>query len=160
VTLEETESRLLAPRDADEVGRALIDFTRGRTEHGVLFQIRRVLAAGWFAQGPAEEGLQELKIVLDRPSIFVALREGTPMHRGPLTELVAHQSLHEKLGPAADRDLLALPLNVRSRLVAVLLATPMEAAFDPKTVADLRHAVAKASIALELCIMRNKLKKA
>jgi len=160
LALDEAERRLMAPEEASLVGRTLVDFTRYRAETGVVFQVKKGEAIGWFAQGPGAEKLEELRVRLDRPSLFVALREGAAQHRGPLGDLFAHAPLRALLGDGANREVLALPLAVRERVVAVLLVVPGEPSLDTDFVADLQRITAKAAIALELCIMRNKLKRA
>ncbi len=154
------EQRLMNPDDADAVGRALIDAMAGRCGAAALFRQRGKELAGWFAHGLDAERLAALRVPLDRPSIFLTLREGAALHRGPLAELPAHLELIGLLGPRARQDLLALPLRVRDRLVAVLLVVPEAAAARSAQLAELQSLVTKASIALELCIMRKKLHRA
>lgn len=154
------EQRLMNPEDADAVGRALIDAMAGRCGAAALLRQHGKDLAGWFAHGLDAERLASLRVPLDRPSIFLTLREGAALHRGPLAELPAHLELIGLLGPLASHDLLALPLRVRDRLVAVLLVAPAGAAPRAQQLADLQSLVAKASIALELCIMRKKLHRA
>ncbi|HSM14516.1 MAG TPA: hypothetical protein VLA66_10665 [Thermoanaerobaculia bacterium] len=160
LAIDEAERRLMAPEEAALVGRTLVDFTRYRAETGVVFQVKKGEAIGWFAQGPQAEKLEALRVRLDRPSLFVALREGATQHRGPLGDLFAHAPLRALLGDGADREVLALPLAVRERVVAVLLVVPGEPSLEADFVSDLQRITAKAAIALELCIMRNKLKRA
>ena len=153
------EKRLLDPATADDVGRVLIDFAASRTAACVLFQVRRVEAAGWMGHGVDDDEVRRLHVRLDRPSLFVALREGSAFHRGPLPDLTAHAPLREALGELAVREVLALPLRVRGRLVGALVAVPPAASFGGSDLAELQLVVALAAHALELCVLRQKLRK-
>lgn len=158
-TVEDIEHRLLDPSDADAVAETVIEFARTRTATCALFQVRRLEAAGWMGHGVDPARLSLTKIRLDRPSIFLALREGAPFHRGPLADLAEHQSLRALLGEAAAQETLAVPLRMRDRLVGVLAATPRAVGEGGAELADLQRLAALAAHALELCILRRKLRK-
>ena len=163
-TLAEAERRLLEPEDPDAVGATLVDFAAACVGPVALFQVRKNEVVGWSGKGLDATRLKALRVPLDRPSLFFALHEGAAIHLGPLADLPAHVALRALLGAsAAGGDLVALPLRVRDRLVSVLLVAPAagaHAAPGGKLLAELQRIVAKASIALELCIMRKKLRKA
>ena len=159
-SLEGAERLLLNPGDADRVGRILVDFASGRAAAAALFQIRKSEISGWYGYGVDPDRLDAFHLEFDQPSLFVALRDGAALHRGPLPDLVAHRQIHDLFGTAGDSDLTGLPLRVRDRLVAVLLVAPAAGATPTEALSELQRVVAKASIALELCIMRKKLRKA
>jgi hypothetical protein len=159
-TIEGAERLLLNPEDADAVGRTLVDFAAGIASAVALFQIRKSEICGWFGEGVDPTRLASFRLDFEQPSLFVALRDGAALHRGPLPDLAAHQELHDLFGAAGGADLTGLPLRVRDRLVAVLLVAPASGAHPTEALPELQRIVAKASIALELCIMRKKLRKA
>jgi hypothetical protein len=158
--LDEAERRLLEPEDAEAIGRVVIDAMPGRVRAAALFRTKKQEIRGWLGHALDGDRLESIRVPLDRPSIFFTLREGAPLLRGPLTELPAHAELRGLLGSAAASDLVVLPLRVRERLAGALLVVPDPAAPAGDTLADLQSLVAKASIALELCIMRKKLHRA
>ena len=160
LTLASAERRLHEPEDADAVAAALVEFAADRLPVVALFQVRRSVVTGWLGSGMDDERLEDYKLRLDQPSLFFALNEGAPLHRGPLAELPAHVELNALLGEAAVGDLAGLPLRVRGKLVAVLLVATAAGPIAPATTAELQRLVTKASLALELCVMRNKLEKA
>ncbi len=160
LALGDVEARLMNPRDADAVGEVVIQAMQGRCAAAALLRVRKNSLDGWHAHGLDAVRLRAMRLPLDQPSIFLTLREGAPLHRGPLAELPAHLEMIGLLGEAAHRDLVALPMRVRERLVAVLLIVPEGASVSPAVLRELQSVTAKASIALELCIMRKKLHRA
>jgi hypothetical protein len=160
LTLASAERRLHEPEDADAVAAALVEFAADRLPVVALFQVRRSVVTGWLGSGIDEDRLESYRLRLDQPSLFFALNEGAPLHRGPLAELPAHVELNALLGKAAVGDLAGLPLRVRGRLVAVLLVASAAGPMPAAATAELQRLVTKASLALELCVMRNKLEKA
>ncbi len=154
------EHRLQHPADADDVGGALVEIAATRSRLAALFQIRKSEVAGWFGHAVDPIRLGAFRLKLDRPSLFVALREGAAFHRGPLPELPAHSGLRVLLGADAATEVLVLPLRVRNRLIGALLVVPTDQLPDHDPLAELERVVAKASSALELCIMRRKLENA
>ena len=159
LTLASAERRLHEPEDADAVAAALVEFAADRLPVVALFQVRRSVVTGWLGSGVDDERLEDYRLRLDQPSLFFALNEGAPLHRGPLAELPAHVELNALLGKAAMGDLAGLPLRVRGKLVAVLLVASAAGPLAPDTTKELQRLVTKASLALELCVMRNKLEK-
>jgi hypothetical protein len=158
--LDEAERRLLELEDAEAIGRVLIEAMSGRVKAAALFRTKRQEIQGWLGHGFDAERLESIRVPLDRPSIFFTLREGAPLLRGPLAELPAHAELRGLLGSSVGSDLVVLPLRVRERLAGALLVVPDAGSPSGDTLADLQSLAAKASIALELCIMRKKLHRA
>jgi hypothetical protein len=151
---------MLEPEDADAVATALVEFAGDRMPVVALFQVRRSVVAGWLGSGIDEERLERFRLRLDQPSLFVSLNEGASLHRGPLADLPAHAELGALLGAASAGDLAGFPLRVRGRLVAALLVASAAARLAPEAAVELQRLAAKASMALELCVMRMKLEKA
>ncbi len=154
------EERLVEPADRDAVAAALIDFIRGRFERALLLMVRRDEAVGWAGFGAGESAdPSDVKVPLGEPSVIVALRDGTPHHRGALAPLPAHDPLDRWLSARNALDLLALPLKVRDRLVGAILVANQGAPFDPAAVDELHRLALRASMALELLVLRQKLRR-
>jgi hypothetical protein len=157
LSLEQAEARLLEPAHRDEVARTLVEFARGRSEAALLLVVRRDEAAGWLAAipGRGEEAWRSFRLRMNEPSMLLALREGVPYYRGPLPPLRAHDGLAALLGDSGRAEILALPLHVRQRLVGVLVTAAR--GYAPATVDQFRRVTSKASVALEMLVLRQKL---
>lgn len=160
LTIDAAEGRLLEPQDKDTVAAALVDFAATRAAAVALFQVRKDEVAGWAGTGVDAARLARFRVGLARPSLFIALQKGASVHRGPIGDLAEDADLRALFGARASGDLVGLPLRIRERLVGVLLVAPAEGSVELDVLAELQRVVAKASIALELCIMRKKLRKA
>lgn len=122
--------------------------------------VRRDEAVGWAGFGAGESAdPSDVKVPLGEPSVIVALRDGTPHHRGALAPLPAHDPLDRWLSARNALDLLALPLKVRDRLVGAILVANQGAPFDPAAVDELHRLALRASMALELLVLRQKLRR-
>ncbi len=157
--IEEAEARLRDLSGRDEIGQLLLEYARGRVASALLLMVRRDEAAGWLGFGPGldDESVESCKVELNTPSFVRALRDGAPSHRGALAEMPAHAEIRAMLGTNWATDLLALPLRMRERLVAVLIVTLEEGEFSPSQIEELARLVDKASVALELLVLKQKL---
>ncbi|MEO8275984.1 MAG: hypothetical protein ABI639_07160 [Thermoanaerobaculia bacterium] len=166
LTVDEAEQRLVRPDQRDDVARALLDFAAGRVERAVLFVVRKEEIAAWLWAGPGIDAprLAALRLRLQQPSVFVGVKLTGTIYRGKLAAMPAHLALADCFQPhAITGSVLAIPIKVKERLVAVLLLEPTigsDVALAAAELADLRRVVAKAEIGFELCIMQSKLRKA
>jgi hypothetical protein len=161
--LPDAEQLLLDPKDRDDVARTVLDFAATRVRRAVALVVRKqeITAWVWVGEGLHGPRLAAWRVGLEEPSILVALQKGSDMFRGALPPVPAHRELLAAFDPPpVTDDLVALPLRVRGRLVAVLLVEPLGERLDDATLSELQRITAKAAIAFELCIMRAKLRKA
>ena len=159
LSLEQAEKRLNEPAGRDAVADLLIEFARSRAAAALLLMVRRDEATGWRGSIPGRDdaAVHAYRLSLAQASLVLALREGVPYYRGPLPPLTAHGPLAELLGDAARGEILGLPLRVRQRMVAVLIVAGGETPLSPATVDELRRLANKASMSLELLVLRQKL---
>jgi hypothetical protein len=160
IGFEEAERLLNEPADRDAVATVLLDFIAPRFERAVLLMVRRDEATGWVGTGAGESAdPASIRISLEEPSVLQALRDGASSHRGGLAPLPAHGGLDRWLSASNAIDLLALPLRVRERLVGAIFVANQGVPFDPGAVDELQRMATKASMALELLVLRQKLRR-
>jgi len=141
--------------DRDEVGDVLVSFLRQELDRVLLFGVRRNTVVGWAGDG---EGLDERRIsgyrlALDKPSIFLNLRQGSAFHLGPLPHMPAHRGLIDLLGGEAPEECLLLPLRLGDHMVAVIYGDRNGEHVAGVDLEALRHLGDVASDALERCIL-------
>jgi len=146
--------RLAEPADREEIAWALLGFARGLARPALLVVLRKDEAVGWSGRGLAPSAVDELRVPLSQPSVLHALRDGAPLHRGPLSDLQGNQQLHGFF-PGAE-DLLVLPLRVRDRVVAALFVRVDDPPADARSIDELRQLAEHASAALAWLIVRQK----
>lgn len=163
MTLAQAERRLLDPQDRDDVAQTLIEFAGTRGRRAILFVQRRGETAAWrwTGDGLDADRLAAFRARTHQPSVFVSLRDSDGVFRGALPPMPVHLTLSACFEPPlADREVAVLPVRLRDRLVAALLVEPAARGFSAETISELHRLLAKAAIAFELCIMRNKLRDA
>ncbi|MEZ5313001.1 MAG: hypothetical protein R2862_04755 [Thermoanaerobaculia bacterium] len=163
LSVEEAERRLLNPADRDDVARVVVDFAASRARRAALLVVRNQEITVWRWAGEGLDGpvLAAYRSSFTEPSIFVGLRDGAAQFRGVLPPMPAHLKLLAAFDPPAEAaEFFALPIRVRSRLVAVLLSESNPGPVPTAAIDEMKRVVAKCAIAFELCIMRAKLRKA
>jgi hypothetical protein len=163
LSFAQAKARLLSPGDRDDIGAALLGFAHSENARSLLLAVRRETASRWKATATTPGTFPEagdFEISLHEPSFLLPLREGARLHRGPLAPLPAHASLRELLALDERTDVLGLPLRVRERLVAVwLLAGDALSAGGSELPEACERLATKASAALEMLVLRQKMKR-
>jgi hypothetical protein len=141
--------------ERDEIGRILLTFLRQFFDRVVLLAVRGDGVRGWLGAGDGvdRERLDDLAIPFDRASVFLNLRQGSPLHLGPLPPMPAHRPLLAALGGGdPPGPCLLLPVRLGGRLAAVIYGDREGAPVSGIDLDGLRRLAERASIALERCI--------
>ncbi|HEX2163502.1 MAG TPA: GAF domain-containing protein, partial [Thermoanaerobaculia bacterium] len=153
-TLASAVAQLDAAVERDEVGRTLLAYLRQLFDRVALFAVRRDGVHGWMGAGDGldRERLADVAIPFDRPSIFLNLRQGSPLHIGPLPPMPAHRPLVAALGVDPPGPCVCLPVRLGERLAAVIYGDRDGAPVAALDLDALRHLADRAAAALERCI--------
>ena len=162
MTSAELESRLLSPKDRDDVGRALVQYLSQSFARVALLVVRKQEIAGWMGAGEGVDvkQLDSFQTDLAKPSVFVNLVQRGDYFLGPLPPMPVHRDLASVWGGEMPRECLVLPIRLKGRLVAMIYADRGAAGMGELDLDEMKRLAAKATIAFELCIMRNKLRNA
>lgn len=159
LTMEALSERLRAAETRDEVFDALLDFASGRFTRSALFAVQQERILGWSGRG---EGISPLRIrnitvALDEPSLFVFFRKGGDYYYGAVPDLPANVRFYLDMGcPVPDRVLL-MPVTIKGRPTVILYADNGSFAAAAPDIDAFRRALHKASLALEILILKNKI---
>ena len=152
-------ARLQRSESRNDVFEAILDYTATRFLHCALFIVQSDRMVGWGGRGPGidQARVREVIVSIDRPSLFSFLRTGADHFYGPVSELPANTRFFLDMGiPPPERTLL-MPLSIKDRPTVMLYC---DTAVDAAAAADRTHIqrlLAKASLALEILILRNKI---
>lgn len=118
--LREAVLALEVAGDSDAIAGVVVTFMKRLCRRGAFFVVRRGQLAGWMGlgQGVRAIALREAALALNRPSTFRDLIQTRLPFRGPVLDALSRDFLIDGLG-WAPRDMLAIPLTVRDRVVAV-----------------------------------------
>jgi hypothetical protein len=158
----DVETRLLNPKDRDDVGATLIAYLRHDFSRVLLFKTGKSSVEGWMGAGEGLdlEALRGVSIAFSQPSVFLSLKQGSAYYRGPLAPLPAHRDLARSWGGQLPGECLVLPVRIKDRLAAFIYVDRGTASLAGTDMEGLQRLTAKTAIAFELCIMRSKLKQA
>ncbi len=158
-SLEEVSRNLKNSLSRDEVFNALVAFCAARFMRTALFVVMQEKVIGWGGHGsgfdPAR--VRATTVPFGVPSIFSYFRMGSDFYFGPVPDLPANQHFYRDLSvPAPDRVLL-IPIHIKGRLIALLYGDNGAGRREEPDIALFRRVAQKASLALEILILRNKI---
>ncbi len=148
----------------DEIGDVLLEFASAHYRRRALVIRRKDELVGWMASGEGLGGqadtgsIRELSLAGSAPSVFFGLQEAGSFWLGPLPLLPANRLLIEALGDPAPKDCLVLPISLRSKIVGYLYADNLDDGVAGTPVAEMKRLVAKAGLAFEVYILKNKIR--
>jgi hypothetical protein len=160
--LDVIEARLEEARTSDAVGQALLEFFSYQFARVLLFKVRSGKVSGWLCSGKglSQDRFKAYTVDLKEPSIFLNLSQGGDFFLGKLPPMPPHTRLAECWNEEEAHECAVFPIRLGNRLVSLVYGDRDCLGLDGIDVAMLRRLVSKASIALKVCIMQKKLRKA
>lgn len=144
----------------DEIGDVLLTYCAPYFKRRALFIRRKDEIVGWRGEGDgvAKEGVRAIVTALDEPSVFMGLKDAESFWLAPLPPLPANRRLVRGLGEKAPAACLVLPVILRSRVVCYLYGDNGEDGVAGAPMSMLRRLTAKAGLAFEVYILKNKIR--
>jgi hypothetical protein len=142
----------------EEIGQVLLSSLARRLDRVALFQVTPVAVKSWLARGPGldERRFRDLRIPLDRPSIFLNLRAGGSFFLGLLPEMPSHLELAACWQKDLADECVVFPVRVRNRLVAAFYGDRGPIGLADLDLRGLQTLAASAAKAFERCILEQK----
>ncbi|MBZ0111396.1 MAG: hypothetical protein K8J08_02940 [Thermoanaerobaculia bacterium] len=121
-SIDDLEDRMMEAEERDHIAHALVLYLTERFARVLCFMVRGDEVAGWMGTGRDvdESKLEAFRLDFDSPSLFLNLKAGIPIYRGPLPKMEAHEGLIEIWGGRYPRECLLMPVHLKGRMVAVL----------------------------------------
>jgi hypothetical protein len=144
----------------DDIGDALLEFTRPFLSRRLLLTIRGDMIVGWRGEGPGVEpaAVRAIAIPRSEPSVFLGLLQGAAFWLGPLPPMVRNQDLRIALGEPSPQSCLVLPVKVRGKIVAFVYGDRGAEAFGALPMVDLKRLLAKTDIAFQVYLLKAKIR--
>lgn len=144
----------------DEIGDVLLRFAAPYFERRLLFFRRKERIVGWRGEGEGVKGpaVRAVEIGKLEPSVFLSVTDASSLWLGPLPPLEPNQRLLAALGGAPPKDCLVLPVVLRSKIVCYFYGDNRQEGISGVPMEDIRRLLAKASIAFEVYILKNKMR--
>jgi len=102
------------------------------------------------------EGIEEMQISLEEPSVLKTVAEGNSFYLGPIPETETNQELISAIGGRPPIAAILVPISIMGKVVNILYVDGGEKELGD-TLLDIQRLATKASMAFEILILKNKI---
>ena len=157
-TIDALSLDFASARERDEVADVFIKYLGQEFRKGGLFIVRGGSATGWRAVvgGVRVEEFEKVVVDLKNQSILHSVVQESRYFMGPLAATADNEPIISTLQLAANDIVLALPVVMLSKVVAVVIVSAEMEALG-KRLQELQKLVYKSSLAFEMLIIKNKI---
>ncbi len=144
----------------DDIGDALLDFSKIHFTRSMLLALRGDSIVGWRGEGAEVEptAVRAIAIPKDEPSVFSGLLQGSAFWLGPLPPMARNQELTIALGDPPPVACLILPIKVRGKIVAFFYGDSGDRPLGSVPMADFKRLMAKTDIAFQVYLLKGKIR--
>jgi len=159
-TIDALDDALAIARDRDEMAGALFDFCSERSSRSALFAVGKESVRGVAGRGRAFEGdlLRKLSVPVGSGTLFDTALQSRDFYFGVVPTLPANRDLFTALGGRLPANVMLLPVIVKERTVALLYLDGDDRPLPHPDIPLMRRVAAKAGLAFEMLLLRNKLR--
>jgi hypothetical protein len=157
--MESIAQRLRESDTRDDVFSAVLDFASAQFRRSALFVVQQDRVLGWSGRGDGlfPSRIRNVIVPLDRPSLFVFFRSGADYYYGPVPDLPANAKFYLDLGCPPPARIMLVPLSIMERTSVILYGDNGPETGRGPDIQVFRRLLAKAALALEVLILRNKI---
>jgi hypothetical protein len=157
-TLENLSLDLADAADRDEIASYVVNFLGQEYERVAFFLLRGNKAQGWrgVIRKKAIPHFEAAEFPLQPGSVLSIVSEGKSFYLGPIAAVAANGPMLESLGGGGGRPACLVPLLMVGKVVAVLFVDDGRKGMN-EALPELQQLMAKASMAFEILILRNKI---
>lgn len=141
----------------DEIAAAVLREAGRLLRRAALFIAQAERVIGWAAVPEPPDGLRSFSIGFAEPSLFASLRNTDGFYVGPCPDLAGNRKILEALGADFPALVAAVPVTLKGKSVLFLLGEVRPGETPPKAM-ELKRLGALTAIALEILLLRNKLR--
>lgn len=152
-------SRALAESgDRDVIADVISRYLGDEFSRMALFIVKGKKAVGWKAMNDGEplEGIEQMQISLDEPSVLKTVAEGNSFYLGPIPETETNEEFISAIGGKPPIAALLVPIAMMGKVVNILYVDGGEKELGD-TLLDIQRLANKASMAFEILILKNKI---
>jgi len=141
----------------DEIAAAVLREAGRLLRRAALFIAQAERVIGWAAVPEPPDGLRSFSIGFSEPSLFTSLRNTDGFYVGPCPDLPGNRKILDALGAEFPAQVAAVPVSLKGKSVLFLLGEVRPGETPPKAM-ELKRLGALTAIALEILLLRNKLR--
>jgi hypothetical protein len=148
-----------AADDVETIASIVLDYTVRKLERCILFNVKGTTAVLWGSRGLNlnQDRAASLKMkITNEPVFHLFLDEGA--YRGPLPEEIGYQNFYNVLGMSRPREVVVMPVHLEDRLVAIFYGDSGERMAIEGSTDEFRRIVRLLAIALNLIVLKRKIR--
>lgn len=155
---ESAADMLVEAEDRDEILAAVLGSLARDFPRCAVFLVRGELAMGWkcAVDRQVTPGFDQLQIPLDEPSVLKTVAEGKSYYLGPIPRSPFNSMMLQEMGGTVPTASLLVPLLMMGRVVGILYADGKGVNLGERLF-DLQKLTAKAAMAFEILVLKNKI---
>jgi hypothetical protein len=159
-SMEALDETLVSIQDRDELAEALFTFCAGRSNRCGLFAVGKDAVRGVAGRGRAFTGetLRKLTVPIGSGTLFDTALQSRDFYFGVVPALPANRDLYTALGGRLPANVMLLPIVLKERTVALLYLDGDDGPLPRPDISEMRRVAAKAGLAFEMLLLRNKLR--
>jgi hypothetical protein len=159
-SFEDLAESLSSATHRDQVAGLLLGALVGPGRRVALFSVMQGRIMGWagVGLGLVEDDFRTLMLPLDRPSLFLNLVKGSDMHVGPFGGGEGNALLIDALGDPAPQEALVVPIRLRGKVASFVWIDRGDESVASLQVPDIQEIARIGGLALEILVLRQKLK--
>lgn len=149
---------LVEAQDRDEILAAVLGSLGCDFPRCAIFLVRGEFAMGWKCafDGQTTPGFAQLQIPLNEPSVLKTVAEGKSYYLGPIPRSPFNSMMLQEMGGTLPPAALLVPLLMMGRVVGILYADGPGVNLGERLF-DLQKLTAKAAMAFEILVLKNKI---
>jgi hypothetical protein len=159
-SLDALDESLAGARDRDEIAEALFAFGGSRSSRCGLFAVGKDGVRGIAGRGRAfgTERLRTLTLPVGSGTVFDTALQSRNFYFGVVPALPANRDLYTALGGRLPANVMLFPIVVKDRTVALYYLDGDDGPLVRPDIPLMRRVAAKAGLAFEMLLLRNKLR--
>jgi hypothetical protein len=157
--LDALSGRLVDAKDREEVASLILDFASASLRRAALFVVKSNSIVGWKGTGNqlSDEIVAQIELPLHQQSIFRKVIDGKEFYQGVLLPVPQNLHLLEMMGKEVPQEAIAFPLTIKGKVVCILYGDDGDKSLLLGDFDELKRVLLKASMALEMLILKKKI---
>ncbi len=149
-------TRLSSAESRDDIAEAVLISAAGLVKRAALFIAQSERVIGWAALPEPPEGLRAFAIPFREASVFSTLRNTEGFYAGPCPDLPANRRTLAAIGADWPAHVVVVPVTLKGKSVLFLFGESDPA--SPPALPDLKRLATMTATALEIVLLRNRLR--
>ena len=158
-SLDELSQDLAEAKDREEIALVILESASASLERVALFVVKSNSIVGWKGTGDrlSDEMMAQIELPLHQPSIFRTVIDAKEFYQGVFRSVPQDLHFLEMMGNEIPQEAIAFPLTIKGKVVCILYGDNGDKSLLRGGFEELKRILLKASMALEMLILKKKI---